>query len=148
MRIGSAKESYALDAALFDSRTQYAWVGVMVVALCVFPFLASEYWLYLACLVTINIASTTGLNILTGYTGLVSLGQAAFMGLGAYTVAILQIRYASPFLLNLLAGGAVAMLAGWPAVVARERPVPGNRHDCGGRDCAFHVLAFQPAHRR
>ena len=39
---------------------------------------------------TINVASATGLNILTGYTGLVSLGQAAFMGLGAYTVAILD----------------------------------------------------------
>lgn len=112
MRIGSAKESYALDAALFDSRTQTIWVGVLAVALGAFPFVASEYWLYLACLVAINIASTTGLNILTGYTGLVSLGQAAFMGLGAYTVAILQIRVGSPFIVNLLAGGSVAMLAG------------------------------------
>ena len=112
MRIGSAKESYAQDTALFDSRTQQVWVGVLVVALCAFPFFASEYWLYLACLVAINIASTTGLNILTGYTGLVSLGQAAFMGLGAYTVAVLQIRLGSPFIVNLLAGGVVAMLAG------------------------------------
>ena len=53
------------------------------VALAAFPFVASEYWLYLACLVAINVASAMGLNILTGYTGLVSLGQAAFMGLGA-----------------------------------------------------------------
>lgn len=112
MRIGSAKESYAGDAALFDSRTQYVWLGVLAVALCAFPFVASEYWLYLACLVAINIASTTGLNILTGYTGLVSLGQAAFMGIGAYTVAILQIRFGTPFLLNLLGGGGVAMLVG------------------------------------
>ncbi len=112
MRIGSAKESYAADTALFDSATQRVWVGLLALLLCAFPFVASEYWLYLACLVAINIASTTGLNILTGYTGLVSLGQAAFMGIGAYTVAILQIRVGSPFLLNLLAGGGVAMLAG------------------------------------
>ncbi|WP_374522672.1 branched-chain amino acid ABC transporter permease [Hydrogenophaga sp.] len=112
MRIGSAKQSYAADAALFDSRTQWAWVGVLVASLLAFPFVANEYWLYLACLVAINIASTTGLNLLTGYTGLVSLGQSAFMGLGAYTVAILQIRYGTPMLLNLLAGGVVAMLAG------------------------------------
>ena len=112
MRIGSAKQSYALDAALLDSRTQYAWLGAMALALCAFPFIANEYWLYLACLVAINIASTTGLNILTGYTGLVSLGQAAFMGLGGYTVAILQIRFGTPFMFNLLAGGVVAMLAG------------------------------------
>jgi branched-chain amino acid transport system permease protein len=112
MRIGSAKQSYAADAALFDSRTQWALVGVLVASLLAFPFVANEYWLYLACLVAINIASTTGLNLLTGYTGLVSLGQSAFMGLGAYTVAILQIRYGTPMLLNLLAGGVVAMLAG------------------------------------
>lgn len=112
MRIGSAKQSYAADAALFDSATQWRWVAVLVAALVAFPFVASQYWLYMACLVAINIASATGLNILTGYTGLVSLGQAAFMGLGAYTVAILQLRYGTPFLLNLLAGGLVAMLAG------------------------------------
>ncbi|MFZ4289663.1 branched-chain amino acid ABC transporter permease [Variovorax sp. HJSM1_2] len=112
MRIRSAKESYAADTALFDSPTQRAWLALFAVALCLFPFVADDYWLYLACLVAINVASTSGLNILTGYTGLVSLGQSAFMGLGAYTVAILQIRWGTPFWLNLLAGGFVAMLAG------------------------------------
>ncbi len=112
MRIGSAKQSYAADAALFDSVAQQRWALTGGGLLLLFPFIANEYWLYLACLVAINIASTMGLNILTGYTGLVSLGQAAFMGLGAYTVAILQLRYGTPMLLNLLGGGLVAMLAG------------------------------------
>jgi branched-chain amino acid transport system permease protein len=112
MRIGTLKESYVADAALFDSATQKAWLGIGAALLVLFPFAANDYWLYLACLVSINVASATGLNILTGYTGLVSLGQAAFMGLGAYTVAILQARYNTPFLLNLFAGGFVAMLGG------------------------------------
>ncbi len=112
MRIGTFKESYVADAALFDSRTQRAWLMVAAAALVLLPFVANDYWLYMACLVAINIASSTGLNLLTGYTGLVSLGQAAFMGLGAYTVAILQIRWGTPLLLNLVAGGAVAMLGG------------------------------------
>ena len=112
MRIGSAKQTYAADAALFDTPTQRAWLLVLLVLLSLYPFLASEYALYLSCLVGIHIISTAGLNILTGYTGLVSLGQAAFMGLGAYTVGILEQRLASPTLLNLLAGGGVAMLAG------------------------------------
>jgi branched-chain amino acid transport system permease protein len=112
MRIGTLKESYIADAALFDSRTQKVWLAVGVALLLLFPFMASEYWLYLACLVSINVASATGLNILTGYTGLVSLGQAAFMGLGAYTVAILQAKVGTPFVLNILAGGVVAMLGG------------------------------------
>jgi branched-chain amino acid transport system permease protein len=112
MRIGSAKHSYAADQALFDTPTQRAWLGVLAAALVLFPFLANDYWLYLACLVAINVASACGLNILTGYTGLVSLGQAAFMGLGAYTVAILDGRLGTPVLLNLLAGGAVALAGG------------------------------------
>lgn len=112
MRIGSAKQSYTADAALFDTPTQRAWVGVLAAVLVVFPFAASEYWLYLACLIAINVASACGLNILTGYTGLVSLGQAAFMGLGAYTVAVLEKHWGTPFALNLLAGGLVAMAGG------------------------------------
>ena len=112
MRIGTLKESYSADAALFDSRTQKVWLTIACALLLVFPFMASDYWLYLACLVSINVASATGLNILTGYTGLVSLGQAAFMGLGAYTVAVLEIRLRTPLLFNLVAGGLVAMVGG------------------------------------
>jgi branched-chain amino acid transport system permease protein len=105
MRIATAKQTYLADEALFDTRVQRAWLAL-------FPFVADAYWLYLACLVAINIASATGLNILTGYTGLVSLGQAAFMGLGAYTVAVMELRLGTPVLVNLLGGGAVAMAGG------------------------------------
>lgn len=112
MRIGAAKESYAADQALFDTPTQRAWLAAAVVALCAFPFFASEYWLYLACLVGIHVISATGLNILTGFTGLVSLGQAAFMGVGAYTVAVLQARWGVPALVALPVAGFVAMLFG------------------------------------
>ena len=112
MRIGSAKESYSHDEALFDSRTQRLWLAALALLLVAFPFIASQYWLYLACLVAINVAAATGLNILTGYTGQVSLGQAAFMGVGAYAVAILEQRLGTPVLLNLAGGGAAAMLVG------------------------------------
>ena len=61
-----------------------------------------------------------GIGLVFGIVGLVlllqagqiSLGQAAFMGLGAYTVAIVQARWGTPMLFNLLAGGFVAMLGG------------------------------------
>lgn len=112
MRIGAAKQTYAADAALFDTPVQRRWLAAFALALIALPFLADEYWLYLACLIAINVASACGLNILTGYTGLVSLGQAAFMGLGAYTVAVLQARLGTPFALNLLAAGVVAMIGG------------------------------------
>ncbi|MCC2595423.1 branched-chain amino acid ABC transporter permease [Pusillimonas sp. MFBS29] len=112
MRIATAKQNYIADEALFDTATQRVWMALFGLALVAYPFLANDYWLYLACLVAIHTASATGLNILTGYTGLVSLGQAAFMGLGAYTVAVLEQRYGTPFLLNLVVAGVVAMLGG------------------------------------
>lgn len=112
MRIGTAKENYFDDAALFDTNVQRGWMVALMAALAVLPFLSGQYVSYLVCLVLINIVSTTGLNILTGFTGLVSLGQAAFMGVGAYTVAILEINAGTPFILNLLVAGLVAALVG------------------------------------
>ena len=123
MRIGALKESYAADQALFDTAFQRRMLALGGLVLASFPFLANEYWLYLACLVAIHVISTTGLNILTGYTGLVSLGHAAFMGVGAYTVALAENRLGTPFLLNLILGGAVTaaigVLVGLPSLKVR-----------------------------
>ena len=112
MRIGTAKETYAADEALFDTNVQRGWLIAFFVLMAAFPFVAGPYWVYMACLVAINVASATGLNILTGYTGLVSLGQAAFMGVGAYTVAWMELTLGTPFPINLIAGGIMAGLAG------------------------------------
>jgi len=112
MRIGTLKTDYAADEALFDTRLQKLLILLACAAAVLFPFVASPYWLFLACLCAINVASATGLNILTGYTGLVSLGQAAFMSVGAYMVAVLEIHAGTPFLLNLLIGGLLTALVG------------------------------------
>ena len=60
----------------------------------------------------IHVVAATGLNILTGYTGLVSLGHAAFMGVGAYTAAIAEARLGTGALPNLFLGGAAAAAVG------------------------------------
>ncbi len=57
-------------------------------------------------------ALTLSLNILTGYAGQVSLGHAAFFGIGAYTSAMLAVRYGWPFLPALLAAMVVTGLVG------------------------------------
>ncbi|RMF27321.1 MAG: branched-chain amino acid ABC transporter permease, partial [Chloroflexi bacterium] len=57
-------------------------------------------------------ALTLSLNILTGYAGQVSLGHAAFFGIGAYTSALLAVRYGWPFLPALLAAMVVTGLVG------------------------------------
>ncbi|MEX2519277.1 MAG: branched-chain amino acid ABC transporter permease [Paracoccaceae bacterium] len=112
MIIGTAKESYRADEALLTTQPQKAWMAVFLGALVIAPFALDAYWLYLVCLVAINVIAATGLNILTGFTGLVSLGHAAFMAVGAYTVAWAEARLGTPFLVNLVAGGLVAAALG------------------------------------
>ncbi len=120
MRIGDAKQTYLADEAIWTSSTQKIWFALLLAVLLAFPFMASSYLLYLGCLVGIAVISTTGLNILTGYTGLISLGQAGFMGVGAYTVAWLSLNTGLPFPVTLLAAGllaaAVGVLVGLPSL--------------------------------
>ncbi len=112
MRIGDFKESYAADEALLRTPTARAWMGVFLAALLVFPFVCGEYLLYLANLVGVLAIGALGLNILTGYTGQISLGHAGFMGVGAYAAAVLASRFGAPFWIAIPGGGLAACLAG------------------------------------
>ena len=53
-----------------------------------------------------------GLNLLTGYTGLVSLGHAGFVAIGAYTASLLSVKAGCPFFPSMLAGMLAAALIG------------------------------------
>src|SRR5437899_11450759 len=54
-----------------------------------------------------------GLNVLTGYSGQISLGNGAFMAIGAYTTAILYFKLKVPYGLTILPAGLIAGLAGY-----------------------------------
>jgi branched-chain amino acid transport system permease protein len=73
---------------------------------------ANEYHYFIMNLILINLISAIGLQILIGFTGLLSLGHAAFMGVGAYTSALLVTKLGCPFILSILAAGLVAALFG------------------------------------
>jgi branched-chain amino acid transport system permease protein len=62
--------------------------------------------------VGIALIACHGLNLLTGFTGQISLGHAAFMGVGAYACSILVSRCGFPFIVALPLGGVVAALVG------------------------------------
>ena len=112
MRIGDFKASYVADEAVFKTPTVRFWMGILLVALLIFPFVAGNYWLYMANLVGVAIVAAVGLNILTGFAGQISLGHAAFVGIGAYTAAILTTRLGVPFLLCLPLSGLSAAFFG------------------------------------
>ncbi len=111
MRIGDFHASYRHDQALFDTRVQRAWFALLLAALAAFPFVGGSYFTYLACLLGIHLISAAGLNVMTGYTGLISLGHAAFMGVGCYTVAWAE-KAGLPFFLALPLAGAVSAAIG------------------------------------
>jgi branched-chain amino acid transport system permease protein len=73
----------------------------------------------------IYVIATTGLAVFTGFTGLFSLGHAAFFAIGAYTAAILTYFYNWNFYLALAAGaaagGLVGFLIGYPTLKAKLR---------------------------
>jgi branched-chain amino acid transport system permease protein len=65
---------------------------IIIAAALVFPFLADNYQLTLANQAGIAAIGAIGLNILTGFTGQISLGQGAFLAVGAYSSGLLATR--------------------------------------------------------
>lgn len=112
MRIGDAVSSYRADEAIFRTKTQKIWMVILLLALFLFPFVSSPYLLFLGCLVGIAVISATGLNILVGLTGQISLGHGAFMGVGAYTAVWLADNLALPILLTVPMAGLATALVG------------------------------------
>lgn len=84
---------------------------VVVVLLAVSPAL-STYWVNVLTAVTIYSVVALGLGLLMGRVGLVSLGQIAVLGLGAWVAARLAFATSMPFELVLLVAGAVTMVLG------------------------------------
>ena len=71
MLIGDYKASYAADESIFRSWPMRYGFAAMAVALVVLPFGANSFIVFLAVQVAIYTVAITGLNILTGYTGLI-----------------------------------------------------------------------------
>jgi len=83
---GQYKTTYAADMAIFPIlQDRIGLAIILAVAFVVIPLFGSEFLLASVMIPTLILAlAAIGLNILTGYTGLLSLGTGAFMGVGAY----------------------------------------------------------------
>jgi branched-chain amino acid transport system permease protein len=111
-RFGVLPLSHADAERRIDSPLRRTGPAMLVAALVLLPFLANPYIVYMACLVAITVISVVGLNILTGYTGLLSIGHAAFNGVGAFACGVAATRWGFPFWLAIPFGGLVAAAAG------------------------------------
>ena len=112
MRCGDFKETYVKDEEIFQSVFVKFWLVLFFIFLFGIPWLVNEYILYIANLIGFAIIGAVGLNLLTGFTGQISLGHAAFVGVGGYTTAILMTKLNFSFWMALPCAGFVAAVAG------------------------------------
>lgn len=120
---GQLKTNYASDMAIFPLRQDRIGIMViLVIAYAVIPLVASDFFLKTVMIPFLVFAlAAVGLNILTGYTGLISLGTAGFMGVGAYACYKLTTYFPDVnILVWVLASGffsaAVGVLFGLPSL--------------------------------
>ncbi|HMI86257.1 MAG TPA: branched-chain amino acid ABC transporter permease [Polyangiaceae bacterium] len=84
----------------------------LLVSACVLPFLVSDYRVFQLTLVIVHAIALLGLNLLTGYSGQISLGHGAFYAIGAYTAAILIDHFHVPYWATVPLAGIVCLGAG------------------------------------
>ena len=84
-----------------------------LVALACLPLVApGRFWTHICTVTLLYAMLALGQNVITGWCGMLTLGQAAFLGLGAYTSALLVMRLGVPWLLALPAAGLVSAAVG------------------------------------
>jgi len=98
--------------------------GALAVTIILLPlFVESKYYFIVLNVIGLNTIVVVGLNLLIGFAGQISLGHAAFYGLGSYFSGILTVNYGFPLwpamLVGMLATGAVAYLIGYPSLKLR-----------------------------
>lgn len=97
------------------------YLSFLAIAIVLFYiFVDNQFYKSILIYVMINAINASMLNILFGYTGVISLGQAAFYGIGAYTTGILTVHFGYNPLLTILIGiviaSFVAFVVGYPTL--------------------------------
>ncbi|HNT58273.1 MAG TPA: branched-chain amino acid ABC transporter permease, partial [Syntrophales bacterium] len=118
---GNYRESYGEELRIFETDFgRAAMLCGFALLFLVVPFVSSPYLLYVINLTGITAIGALGLNILIGFTGQISLGHGAFIGVGAYGAAILATSWNLPLFISIPMAGvltaAVGMIFGVPSV--------------------------------
>src|SRR6058998_2677970 len=100
---GDFKTSYVQDMAILDTRSYRLGFAVLVAGLLLAPWWAGRF-IFLLNTIGIYAVGACGLGLLTGFTGQISLGHAAFMAIGAYSSAFLSQALLLPFLFGVIVG--------------------------------------------
>jgi branched-chain amino acid transport system permease protein len=104
-------ESYAEDLSFARKRVTRALLALLVLALVALPWVTPDHVTFLATLVALYAIGVMGQNILIGYTGQISFGQAGFLAIGAFSFGHFK-AWGVPFPVALCGAGTLAALAG------------------------------------
>src|SRR6201992_1467251 len=94
------RTQYQQDIAVFRHNGDRFWYGLLALLVLLAPAVLGEFYIGELGAVFIFAIAGVGLMLLVGYTGLISLGHAAFLGIGAYTNSVL-LAQGLPFLIKL-----------------------------------------------
>jgi branched-chain amino acid transport system permease protein len=113
--IGAVTPASAGAAASAARGRSGAWgaIALLLVVALALPFVASNYRIFQFTLVLVYAIALLGLNILTGYSGQISLGHGAFYAIGAYAAAILMDRFGAPYWTTVPAAALVCLVSGF-----------------------------------
>ena len=113
------KTSYNQDIRLFRDKVDAAWYGLLAIVVIALPFVMDDYYVGESTWVFIYGICGVSLMVLVGYTGLVSLGHAAFLGIGAYAHAFF-LKHGMPWIpsvvLAVIITTACGLIVGLPAL--------------------------------
>ena len=104
--------TYRDDLRLFPSVYHKVALVLAAVAVVAYPFVVSSRWLLVGIAALVTVVGAVGMMILTGFTGQISLGHAAFIAIGAYVAGGLAANLGWPWWLTLPFGGLVAAAVG------------------------------------
>lgn len=113
------KTRYEQDLQVFKHGVSAAWYAALFIFLLVAPFVVPDYYRTQIVFICIYGIAGFGLMLLSGFTGQISMGHAAFLAIGAYGEAILQAN-GIPFVVSaplaMLMAAAAGFLIGLPAL--------------------------------
>lgn len=110
-------------SAHFQAKTRWHWLEVVFWLCTLLPFVVTPNYLSLASQIAITALFALSLDLILGYAGIVSLGHAAFFGVGAYAAGLLAKHYWSEPLTGLVVAALIAGLVGYATsyIVVRFR---------------------------
>jgi len=126
------------EAPALQTATGRILVAAVIIAFALFPLMLKSYGGYLCTLFCVTLMATYGLNLTVGYAGQMSLGQAAFYGIGAYIAAI-SLKAGVPFFVVLPVAAVtcfvVGLALGFPALRVQH-------HYLAFATLGFNILAY------